>query len=97
MADDFARVYPLGAEAASVWGRVVLQCKVAEDGRLRDCVVASETPQTWGFAKAALELVPLFQLTPPQGGPAVGGGEVTIPIEFETPGRCANCQPAAHH
>ena len=36
-------------------GAATLECRVNRDGRLRDCIVISETPAGQGFGQAALE------------------------------------------
>jgi protein TonB len=89
---DVDKVYPVEAKLSAVWGRVLLRCRVATDGRLQECLVASEAPSGWGFGKAALELAPLYQdnVTAPAGAADIGT-LISLPIGFAIPGQCANC------
>lgn len=79
--------YPRQAAAAGVGtARVVLNCRVAEEGRLQDCLVAEEDPVGLGFGQAALGLGPMFQARPwtAEGLPTIGG-RVRIPIRYQFP------------
>lgn len=46
---------PVEEVAPVTEGVVTLDCRVSNDGRLRDCIVISETPAGQGFGQAALE------------------------------------------
>lgn len=46
---------PMVEVVASGDGAATLECRVSHDGRLRDCIVISETPAGQGFGQAALE------------------------------------------
>lgn len=77
--------YPAAALDAGVSGVVMVACKVAEAGMLRDCRVARETPPGWGFGAAAVRMHENVRVpagTP--GGPAV----FTVPF-CVTPESCA--------
>ena len=65
--------------------RVVLGCVVEQGGTVSGCKVLSENPAGKGFGQAALALSAKFKLSTwtAEGLPVVGG-EVHIPIRFET-------------
>ena len=75
---DFARAYPSRAVERERGGMVVLDCLIGPSGTL-DCAVQSEEPIGWGFADAALRLVPLYRVAP---GPAVVGKRIQIEMPF---------------
>ncbi|THD77353.1 MAG: hypothetical protein E7812_15575 [Phenylobacterium sp.] len=64
---------------------VVLDCKVRQGGAMGGCGVESEQPAGQGFGQAALALAAKARVSTwtDQGLPVVGG-EVRIPIRFET-------------
>jgi TonB family protein len=45
-------------------GAATLECRVNRDGRLRDCIVISETPAGEGLGAAALEAATRARLSP---------------------------------
>src|SRR5262245_6400469 len=81
-AQDFARLYPLGAIHDGVEGRVNLDCTVRPDHRL-DCTIASEEPVGRGFGQATLRLAEKFRMADQtrQGQDTVGG-RVRVPIRW---------------
>lgn len=85
--DDIADFYPRRAWALGVEGRVVLECRMAVIGRLKDCHVLQETPLEAGFGEAALKLAPLIEARPGtiDGAPIVDE-LVRLPIQFRLPG-----------
>ncbi|HWE98583.1 MAG TPA: TonB family protein [Caulobacteraceae bacterium] len=81
--DQLERVFPPGAEAAGIGGRIRLSCKVRLDGGVDRCTIDQEDPPGWGFGDAALQLTPMMKLRPKTiNGQAVDGGEADIPIRF---------------
>src|SRR5688572_18725403 len=64
-------------------GHAAIRCRVAANGGLAGCVVASEDPPGAGFGAAALKLAPVFRMrTVGRDGRPVEGAQVTVPIEF---------------
>jgi TonB family protein len=84
--EDVQRAYPSRARAQHLGGTVILSCAVAVTGRLERCAVVSEKPEGEGFGVAALGLAGKFLMEPKmQGGRAVEGGRVRVPIVFALP------------
>ena len=64
-------------------GHAAIRCRVAANGGLAGCVVASEDPPGVGFGAAALKLAPIFRMrSVGRDGRPVQGAQVTVPIEF---------------
>jgi TonB family protein len=83
---DMARYYPADAAKAGAGGRAAIGCGVANDGRLKDCVVRNQTPAQYAFGQAALQLSRHFQMKPTdQDGKPTRGGRIVIPIVFAAP------------
>jgi protein TonB len=81
---DIASVYPPTAVKAGKSGAVLLQCTVAAEGSLDGCSVEIEDPVGLEFGLAAMELAPLFKMTPTApDGSAVAGRTIRIPILFQ--------------
>lgn len=65
--------------------RVLLNCSIEQGGAVTGCKVTSETPAGKGFGQAALALAAKVRIsTWTNEGLPVVGGEVNIPIRFET-------------
>jgi TonB family protein len=80
---DIANVYPPTAVQAGKSGAVLLECRVATEGALERCNVQIEDPVGLEFGMAALELAPLFKMTPnAPDGTATAGRTIRIPIMF---------------
>jgi len=80
---DIANVYPPTAVQAGKSGAVLLECQVATEGELEACNVQIEDPVGLEFGMAALELAPLFKMSPnAPDGSAVAGRTIRIPIMF---------------
>ena len=73
--------YPRGALSQGVGGIVVLRCKVAVAGKLKDCVIHEETPPGFGFGEAALQAAPELTALPGLPG-VVPGATVQYSITF---------------
>jgi TonB family protein len=81
-AQSFDRYYPQGAMDRNLQGRIVLECLIAPDGRLR-CAVTEETPPGEGFGVAGLGVAQDFRIAPQMGGAPTAGRRVRIPISFQ--------------
>lgn len=78
--------YPERAFQQKASGMVLLHCTVRDDGYLEGCSVTSETPANLGFRKAALDMVPLYQMRrSTSAGDPVEGKTVSVPIVFDLP------------
>jgi TonB family protein len=81
----YSGYYPDQANAESVNGMAVVQCRVTRTYALERCTVASEQPPGYGFGKAALKIANTWVL-PPQDRPKVHAGMVIrFPVRFKMP------------
>jgi protein TonB len=83
--DPGLRYYPERAQAERVEGVAVLDCGIAADGALKDCVIVSEDPLGWGFGPTALRLAMLFHMKPRANGSAPPPVRIQVPIRFKLP------------
>ncbi|MEZ5957886.1 MAG: TonB family protein [Hyphomonadaceae bacterium] len=80
---DLARYYPARALARGMTGQVLLNCRVDTVGALH-CVVASETPEGWGFGAAALRIAEDYRMVPAtrEGLAVEGRYRMRVPFEM---------------
>jgi TonB family protein len=78
------RLFPRQAKKDKVGGRTWMRCGVDANGKLQNCAVIKEIPESQGFGEAALQSVRYFKMKPRMGGVSVGGGTVIIPIVWQT-------------
>jgi TonB family protein len=64
MIGTITRHFPERAQRTETGGMAELQCKVAETGRLADCVVTQENPAGMGFGPSALASAHHFRVAP---------------------------------
>jgi protein TonB len=82
-ADEFARFYPERALRMGKEGEATLRCQVAASGQLHDCQVSGETPENFGFGRAAIQLARYMKIAPKTiDGQPVDGGILVEPIKF---------------
>lgn len=83
---DFERLFPRRALERGMSGNVVLDCRVAANGRL-SCAIAAEDPQGWGFGEASLRAAQQFRVAPATAdGQATSGGRLRVPISWRISG-----------
>lgn len=89
--EEMRAAWPAEAMRVNFAGSATLECSVAADGRLADCVSGNESAP--GFGAAALALAPRFQmpLKSPSGA-AMAGRTVQFPIRWLGPSS-ATLQP----
>lgn len=79
---DFERYFPRRAIERGISGRVVLDCRVAENGRIA-CAVESEAPVGWGFGDASLRAAQEFRVAPAAAdGHPTSGGRLRVPMTW---------------
>lgn len=82
-ADFITRVYPAKAKRRGLPGRVILDCTIGLEGKMKTCSVVSETPARYGFGEAGLTLASAFQVTATtRTGKSTEGMSMRIPISF---------------
>lgn len=86
-AENLMAVWPRQGLERGLGGRAKLTCIVTVQGALRDCKVVEESPPGIGFGAAALALTPQFLMRPAMKDGKPVQGEVSIPINFPSPGK----------
>ena len=84
-ADQLMRAYPDRALRAGVGGVARVNCLVQPNGRVADCRLTGETPDGYGFGRAAQGLTRHFQISPRTIDGAAVGSRVNIAIRFTPP------------
>lgn len=75
--------YPALAAQQGIGGSVLLECLVAENGRL-GCEVVEETPAHWDFGPAAVEMSTHWRVSPrTDTGQSTAGGRLRRTLVFE--------------
>jgi TonB family protein len=79
-----SQLFPVAAAKAGLKaGSAVVDCKVAHEGTLSDCAVASETPPGLDFGKSALAITQTMAMNPwTREGLPVDGGRVRVPVRI---------------
>ncbi|HEY4941609.1 MAG TPA: TonB family protein [Rhizomicrobium sp.] len=81
----YVAVWPKSAYQTRANGEVTLSCQVDAYGLAESCSVASETPEGFGFGRAALELRPTFLLKPAMGPNGPIASTMALAIHFKPP------------
>ncbi|HWQ85340.1 TonB family protein [Brevundimonas sp.] len=84
-ADQMMDAYPRRAVQANVSGSASLNCLVLPTGGVTDCNVTRETPDGYGFGRAAQSLSRRFQINPRTVDGAAEGSRVSINLRFTLP------------
>lgn len=63
-------------------GTVEMECRLDNGGRLRDCIVISESPRGQGIGEAALEATSKARLNPRSDDRTGSGGKVRFTTRF---------------
>ncbi len=81
-AEQLVAVFPRAAAKSGQGGRAIINCIVAVQGTLSDCVPLSESPEGVGFAQAAIALTPQFLMKPATSKGMAVVSTVSIPITW---------------
>lgn len=82
-ASDVYRSYPEAARKRGLVGAVVVECRIAGDGSLEECVTLSESPAGEHFGEGALKLMPKFKSDAVDSfGLKVEGRKIRVPLRF---------------
>jgi TonB family protein len=85
LAQRMAGYYPSAAAAQKVEGHATLRCRVTPAYGVKDCQVTSETPPSYGFGPAAIQVATLMTLPPADRGKIQPGQFINLPIRFKLP------------
>ncbi|HEX3364428.1 TonB family protein [Phenylobacterium sp.] len=90
LAQRMAGYYPSAAVAKKVEGHATLRCRVTPAYGVKDCQVTSETPPSYGFGAAAIQVATLMTLPPADRGTIRPGQFINLPIRFKLPAESAS-------
>jgi hypothetical protein len=77
-------VWPGTAWYGHISGHAVLDCVIANDGKLKPCVVVEDTPQGRGFAQAVIGFLGPLKMRPPTvDGAPIQDARVQIAVDFD--------------
>jgi protein TonB len=87
-AEQMQANYPDRAIRMGLGGKVSMNCVVAANGSVGQCVVNTETPANMGFGDAARRLAKYFRMSPRTvDGQPTDGAIVSIPLSFGLSGQ----------
>jgi TonB family protein len=85
LAERMGGYYPRAAVAQKIEGHATLRCRVTTAYGVKDCQVTSETPPSYGFGSAAIQIAALTTLPPAERGRIQPGQFINLPIRFKLP------------
>lgn len=81
---ELGRYHPPAAARARIGGTAVLACQVRRNLRAHNCRVLRESPQSYGFGRAALSMEPIFRIKPVRiNRQPIDDGWVRFSIRFD--------------
>jgi hypothetical protein len=80
---EMLKANPFAAQVAGVSGTVLLSCQVSKDNRAKNCKTIKEVPGSYGFARAARDVVRRGLIRPPIAGARNPEDRVFVSVTFE--------------